>query len=128
MFFVPLMERGRLREAARYLCGVSPRQEPELYLWGLRVTERVGGSEEIFPWLKATRSILERGIANLAPAAAGGGLWILWPKKASGVATDLSENVVRETGLAAGLVDFKVAAIDAIWSGLRFSIAKGRSK
>ena len=49
-----------------------------------------------------------------------GGLWIAWPKRTSGVATDLSENPVREVGLANGLVDNKVAAIDDIWSGLRF--------
>jgi hypothetical protein len=55
--------------------------------------------------------------ASLHPA---GGLWVAWPKRSSGVATDLDENVVREIGLAAGLVDNKVCAIDATWSGLRF--------
>jgi hypothetical protein len=54
---------------------------------------------------------------SLQPA---GGLWIAWPKRSSGVATDLDENVVREIGLAEGLVDNKVCAIDATWSGLRF--------
>ena len=54
---------------------------------------------------------------GLAPA---GGLWIAWPKRSSGVDTDLSETVVRELGLAAGLVDNKVCAIDQVWSGLRF--------
>lgn len=49
-----------------------------------------------------------------------GGLWIAWPKHTSGVATDLSENPVRELGLANGLVDNKVVAIDETWSGLRF--------
>jgi hypothetical protein len=49
-----------------------------------------------------------------------GGLWIAWPKRASGVPTDLSENIVREIGLAVGLVDNKVCAIDETWSGLRF--------
>jgi hypothetical protein len=53
----------------------------------------------------------------LAPA---GGLWVAWPKRASGVVTDLDENRVREVGLAGGLVDNKVCAIDATWSGLRF--------
>jgi len=60
------------------------------------------------------------GLAKrLSPAA---GLWIAWPKKASGVATDLAENVIREVGLNAGLVDNKVCAIDDTWSGLRFVI------
>jgi hypothetical protein len=55
--------------------------------------------------------------ARLRPA---GGLWVAWPKRASGVRTDLTEDVVREVGLEAGLVDNKVCAVDATWSGLRF--------
>ena len=49
-----------------------------------------------------------------------GMLWISWPKKASGVATDLSDNSVRQIGLDAGLVDVKVCAVNDIWSGLKF--------
>lgn len=49
-----------------------------------------------------------------------GMLWISWPKKASKVPTDLSSNIVREIGLAHGLVDVKVCAVDAVWSGLKF--------
>jgi len=51
-------------------------------------------------------------------------LWIAWPKKASGVKTDLSENLVREFGLSAGWVDYKVCAIDETWSGLCFARKK----
>ena len=54
---------------------------------------------------------------NLAPA---GMLWISWPKKTSGVPTDLNENIVREIGLDAGLVDVKVCAVTDVWSGLKF--------
>ncbi|HEX6511491.1 MAG TPA: DUF3052 family protein [Chloroflexota bacterium] len=60
---------------------------------------------------------LGAAVAALAPA---GGLWLAWPKKASGVPTDLTESAVRELGLATGLVDNKVCAIDETWSGLRF--------
>jgi hypothetical protein len=56
---------------------------------------------------------------RLSPA---GGLWVAWPKKASGVATDLTESAVRAVGLGAGLVDNKVCAIDEVWSGLRFVV------
>ena len=49
-----------------------------------------------------------------------GMLWVSWPKKSSGVATDLGENMVREIGLAAGLVDVKVCAVTETWSGLKF--------
>ena len=55
-----------------------------------------------------------------AALARDGMLWISWPKKASKVPTDVTETVVREVGLANGLVDVKVAAIDQIWSGLKF--------
>jgi hypothetical protein len=53
-----------------------------------------------------------------------GAVWIAWPKKASGVASDVDEHVVRDLGLAAKLVDVKVCAIDEVWSGLKFVIRK----
>jgi hypothetical protein len=66
------------------------------------------------------RADLERRLPVLRAALdPAGGLWLAWPKRASGVTTDLNDNVVRELGLAAGLVDNKVCAIDEIWSGLR---------
>ncbi len=69
----------------------------------------------------ARRAQLEGGLARWRAALdPAGGLWIAWPKRTSGVATDLSDGVVRELGLAAGLVDNKVCAIDVTWSGLRF--------
>jgi hypothetical protein len=51
-----------------------------------------------------------------------GAIWVCWPKKSSGISTDLTENDVREFGIANGRVDVKVAAIDATWSGLKFVI------
>ena len=52
--------------------------------------------------------------------ARAGMLWVSWPKKSSGVATDVDENIVREIGLDAGLVDVKVCAVTEVWSGLKF--------
>jgi hypothetical protein len=70
-----------------------------------------------------SRAELQRQIAatrrHMTPAA---GLWIAWPKKSSGVASDVTENVVREIALPTGLVDNKVCAIDDTWSGLRLVI------
>lgn len=60
---------------------------------------------------------LPASVASLAPA---GMLWVAWPKRAAKVATDLDENVVRRVGLAAGVVDVKVCAVNEIWSGLKF--------
>jgi hypothetical protein len=65
------------------------------------------------------RARLPHLIAALDPA---GALWIAWPKRASKVATDVTEDVVRELGIAAGVVDVKVCAIDATWSGLKLVI------
>lgn len=59
-----------------------------------------------------------------ARLAAVGGLWVVWPKRASQVRTDLTEDVVRDVGLAAGLVDVKVIAIDETWSGLKFVVRR----
>jgi hypothetical protein len=67
------------------------------------------------------RSVLEQRYARLAVRlTVAGALWVCWPKKSSGLLTDVTENGVREYGLAAGLVDVKIAAIDATWSGLKF--------
>ena len=68
-----------------------------------------------------TRAILTGAFAQCAQKLTSNGmLWVSWPKRASGVATDVSENVVREIGLAAGLVDVKICAADETWSGLKF--------
>jgi hypothetical protein len=80
-----------------------------------------GGTLEVIVAFCDRRSELERRLPALRRALdPAGGLWAAWPKRASGVPTDLSEDVVRRLGLAAGLVDNKVCAIDEVWSGLRF--------
>ncbi|MBV9610359.1 MAG: DUF3052 domain-containing protein [Acidobacteria bacterium] len=71
----------------------------------------------------ADRTALEKSFRQLPPRMTSNGmLWLAWPKKASGVATDLSENTVRDCGIAAGLVDIKVCAVNDVWSGLKFVI------
>lgn len=68
-----------------------------------------------------SQQILKREFPKLAQKLEKNGmLWIAWPKKTSGVATDLSDNSVRKIGLDAGLVDVKVCAVNDIWSGLKF--------
>jgi hypothetical protein len=72
----------------------------------------------------ATRAVdlRRRFRAMVAKLDARGGLWIAWPKRASKVPTDLTEDVVRDIALDAGLVDNKVCAIDSVWSGLRLVV------
>ncbi len=88
---------------------------------GVAVRRRLGREPfDVIVAFFSRRSTLERRLAGLSAALdPAGGLWIAWPKRASGVTTDVTEDVVRDLGLAAGLVDNKVCAIDQIWSGLR---------
>ncbi|HEX2669596.1 MAG TPA: hypothetical protein VHM25_01930 [Polyangiaceae bacterium] len=69
--------------------------------------------------LSELRRMLPRARKRLDP---DGGLWLCWPKKSSGITTDVGENAVRELGLASSLVDNKVCAIDEVWSGLRLVV------
>jgi len=64
---------------------------------------------------------MKRAHKALAPA---GMIWISWPKKSSGVATDLTEDIIRDFGLSLGLVDVKVCAVTEVWSGLKFVIRR----
>ena len=82
---------------------------------------RVQGRCDLIVWFVGSRRQLRERVHRYGRKAGPGGLWICWPKKASGVKSDLSERVVRETGLANGLVDYKIASIDQTWSGLRFT-------
>jgi hypothetical protein len=90
---------------------------------GVRVARRATGTADVIVAFHTRRAPLAKRMPGLRermePAA---GLWIAWPKRASGVGTDLTEDVVRELALANALVDNKVAAIDATWSGLRLVI------
>jgi hypothetical protein len=88
---------------------------------GVTVRRRARGRVDVIVIFVQKRSELERRLPALTEALdPAGGLWVAWPKRSSGVATDLGEGAVREVGLATGLVDNKVCAIDATWSGLRF--------
>jgi len=86
-----------------------------------RVSERSGFDVGIVfcPSLAELRKRFVPAMRRLDPS---GGLWIAWPKRASGIATDVTEDRVRELALAAGLVDNKVCAIDETWSGLRLVV------
>jgi hypothetical protein len=87
---------------------------------GVRIKRRAVAPVDVVVAFFDGRAALERRLETLAKAIfPDGGLWIAWPKRASGVPTDLTEDVVRELALAAGLVDNKVCAIDETWSGLR---------
>lgn len=94
-----------------------------------RIADKGKDFDFIFLFAKS-RAVLAGELDPAAKALAPAGmLWISWPKKSSGVATDLTEDVIRGHGLDAGLVDVKVCAVTDIWSGLKFVIpVKNRPK
>ena len=88
---------------------------------GVSLHAAARGRLDVVVFFATRRGELTKRFPAFARAIApDGGLWVSWPKRTSGVATDVTENVAREIGLAAGLVDNKVCAIDDCWSGLRF--------
>jgi hypothetical protein len=87
---------------------------------GVSVTTRIGRDIDVIVAFFTRRSELERRLPALMDAMdVDGGLWISWPKRSSGVDTNITEDTLREIGLPLGLVDNKVWAIDETWSGLR---------
>ncbi len=87
---------------------------------GVRLRAQDRGRCDLTIWFVRSREELRRRIKAMATLAGDAPLWMAWKKQASGVATDVNEPHVREVGLAAGLVDYKICAIDATWSGLLF--------
>src|SRR5262250_2072315 len=88
---------------------------------GAAITKRVIPRAEIIVAFATALARLESDFDRWKSSlASNGALWICWPKRSSGVATDLSENHIRALGLARGLVDVKVCAVNGVWSGLRF--------
>lgn len=76
-----------------------------------------------------TRSELGRALGNyLGKIKQNGAIWVSWPKKSSGIASEITEDTVREVALPLGLVDIKVCAVDDVWSGLKLVIRKENRK
>lgn len=93
---------------------------------GVTLIKRNSGRPDLTIWFSKWRTDLKNNIARMRTLSEKGGLWIVWPKKASQMPSDLSQAIIRKTGLAAGLVDYKVCAIDTTWAGLLFT--RRRSK
>jgi hypothetical protein len=90
----------------------------------VRLRRSARGACDVALWFVGTKAAYARGLHAWARRDDWRALWICWPKKASGVRTDLSDGAVRTLALAAGLVDYKVCAVDATWSGLCFARRK----
>lgn len=92
---------------------------------GVEVRRQARGPLAVIVAFHTTRSTLAHRFPTLLRSlAVDGGLWVAWPKRSSGVATDLTEDAVRAVALPTGMVDNKVCALDDTWSGLRLVLRK----
>jgi len=91
-------------------------------------TQARGKAHLILLFVQSQTDLNRRFPAAERAMAEGGGLWIVWPKKISGVTSDLTQIVVRKFGLDAGLVDYKICSIDKTWSGLLFTRRRERHR
>ncbi|HYE63332.1 MAG TPA: hypothetical protein VD997_15175 [Phycisphaerales bacterium] len=120
----PLAQKLGIKAGARVLLMSAP-SEFEATLGklpeGAVITLRAGKApaQVIVLFCKDLKTLEAKFDGARAALDESGGLWVAWPKKASGVRTDLTEDIIRDLALAAGLVDNKVCAIDETWSGLR---------
>lgn len=112
--------RLHLRDApANYAALVAPLPE------GVRWATRIDADTDLIHVFATRRAQLERALrASLAAMRADAVLWVSWPKKSSGLASELTEDTVRELCLPLGLVDVKVCAVDETWSGLKLVVRK----
>jgi len=120
----PLPKKLGIKEGSR-IALVNPPNDFQSELGELpndvKFLKPVTKSLDIIIFFVLSERVLARDFAKLAERlVANGMIWIAWPKKSSGVATDLSEGRVRQIGLDAGLVDVKICAVDETWSGLKF--------
>jgi hypothetical protein len=119
----PLVQKLGIKPGMRVvLAGAPPGFRRELIGLpaGVSIGTRAAGAPDLVLWFVTSERDLSRRIPRMS-ALMRSGLWIAWPKKASGVLTDLSGDIVRRAGLSSGLVDYKVCAITEVWSGLKFA-------
>ena len=115
----PLVEKLGIRPGLTVYVGQGPSYVDEL-LDGAAYTTRLPKRADVVLTFHDQRRTLERRLPTLEDHLVGHGMiWVCWPKRSSGVPTDLTENVVRELALGMGLVDVKVCAVDDTWSGLK---------
>jgi hypothetical protein len=95
---------------------------------GAELRARATKERSLTIWFCKSARRYQAQIRAVTGALAGAPLWIAWPKKSSGVESDLSETIVRDAALAHGLVDYKVCAIDETWSGLKFAVRGEKTK
>jgi CheY-like chemotaxis protein len=83
-----------------------------------------GGKAGLTLWFVGSLAEYKKALQGIRARAEEGGVWVIWPKTRPGVKPDINGNLVRELALEVGLVDFKICAVDEVWSGMRFAVRK----
>jgi Protein of unknown function (DUF3052) len=126
----PLAKKLGIRAGARLFLQAAPRNYPQLVAplpAGVRTVRRLDARTDVAHLFATARDTLGDSLQQARRAMRDdAAIWVSWPKKASQVATDITEDVVRELALPLGLVDIKVCAVDATWSGLKLVLRKSQ--
>jgi hypothetical protein len=122
----PLVKKVGVKPGSRALVVAAPPDAPQLFEPGVQVLLRAAESLDAVVLFVTERRVLERRLPELRRRLSPDGmLWVAWPKKASGVTTDVTEDVIRDFAVEnTDLVDVKVIAIDATWSGLKLMVRR----
>ena len=128
----PLAKKLGIKEGSR----VRTRGAPDSYAQmlaplppGVKLSARIAKDIDVYHFFTRSRRQLERELPKMMTQIRQTGMiWVSWPKKSSGVASDLLENDIRRAALSLGLVDVKVCAVDEVWSGLKLVIRKKNRK
>ena len=124
----PLVKKLGIKPRSRVWAKGAPKHYKKLLgplPAGVTISRRAGKQLDLIHYFASSRSRLRLDLKVLrARIKRDGAIWVSWPKNASGVATDLTEDGIRELALPLGLVDIKVCAVDETWSGLKLVIRK----
>ena len=124
----PLAKKLGLREGSRLFAHAAPEHYAALLAplpQGARLVARLDDYTDVIHLFAVQRAALSRSLrSTLQAMRADAAIWVRWPKKSAGVATDLTEDVIREVALPMTLVDIKVCAVDEVWSGLKLVLRK----
>ncbi len=124
----PLVRKLGIRPGERVIAINAPPHYPDLLADlppDVAIGSRINGGADFVHLFVTTRAELEQRLESLRKRIAEGGVvWVSWPKKSARVATDVTEDTIREVALPLGFVDVKVCAVDGTWSGLKLMIRR----
>ena len=124
----PLARKLGIGPACRLFLGDAPRNYRQLVAplpEGVRIVAAIGAHTDLIHLFATRRAALEQALRSALRAMRDDAvIWVSWPKKASGVTTDITEDTIREVALPLQLVDIKVCAVDETWSGLKLMVRR----